>query len=438
MTMKKLIIAIAVLGTMAHGIVCAESTTNQANGQPVPARRYDVAAYVWPAYQFKDERWNQIFKQGIGEWEIIRECKPGFPGHEQPNVPLWGYEDESDPKVMEKKIATAVKYGVNVFIYDWYWYDNQPFLEKGINDGFLKAKNCQDIQFFLMWANHDGGSSWDKKKSTNFFWPGAVDRATFDTVVDRVISRYMKQPNYYKIDGKPVFSVYELGTLIKGLGGVEQTKDALASFRRKVKAAGFPDLHIQTILWGNIPASVSQVPGDKIPSQNGTVTSLGIDSLTSYQFCHTTSPSGPYSAWADRAVGQWDGWAKEFSMPYFPHVSVGWDTNPRRNAYDPATVVERSPERFQAALESARQHVDKQGLRPGLITINSWNEWSEGSYLEPDERYGFKYLEAVKSVFGADGSLGRLLLQSWRSAGVAGRTCGSPHLDGALEAACRR
>jgi hypothetical protein len=110
MTMKKLIIAIAVLGTMAHGIVCAESTTNQANGQPVPARRYDVAAYVWPAYQFKDERWNQIFKQGIGEWEIIRECKPGFPGHEQPNVPLWGYEDESEPKVMEKKIATAVKY----------------------------------------------------------------------------------------------------------------------------------------------------------------------------------------------------------------------------------------------------------------------------------------------------------------------------------------
>ena len=77
--MKKLIIAIAVLGTMAHGIVCAESTPNQANGQPVPARRYDVAAYVWPAYQFKDERWNQIFKQGIGEWEIIRECKPGFP-----------------------------------------------------------------------------------------------------------------------------------------------------------------------------------------------------------------------------------------------------------------------------------------------------------------------------------------------------------------------
>jgi hypothetical protein len=405
MKIKTKMILMTLLGAVAHGIVCAESKPDQTNVQPVPARRYDVAAYVWPAYQFKDERWNQIFKQGIGEWEIIRECKPGFPGHEQPNVPLWGYEDESEPKVMEKKIATAVKYGVNVFIYDWYWYDNQPFLEKGINDGFLKAKNCQDIQFYLMWANHDGGSAWDKKKALPkpVVWPGAVDRATFDTVVDRVISRYMSQPNYYKIDGKPVFSIYELGTLIKGLGGVEQTRDALASFRSKVKAAGFPDLHFQTILWGEIPASVSQVPGDKTQSRNNTMTALGIDSLTSYQWCHTISPKGPYSGWADRAVGQWAGWAKEFSMPYFPHVSVGWDTNPRRNAYDAGTIVERSPERFQAALESARQHVDQHGLHR-LITVNAWNEWSEGSSLEPDERYGYKFLEAVKNVFGADGS----------------------------------
>ena len=144
------------------------------------------------------------------------------------------------------------------------------------------------------------------------------------------------------------------------------------------------------------------MPGDKTQSKNNTVTSLGIDSLTSYQWCHPISPKGPYSGWADRAVGQWAGWAKEFSMPYFPHVSVGWDTNPRRNAYDPATIVERSPERFQAALESARQHVDQRGLHK-LITINAWNEWSEGSNLEPDERYGFKFLEAVKNVFGADG-----------------------------------
>ncbi len=42
-------------------------------------------------------------------------------------MPLWGHEDESDPRVMEKKIAAAAGHGVNVLIFDWYWYDNQPF-----------------------------------------------------------------------------------------------------------------------------------------------------------------------------------------------------------------------------------------------------------------------------------------------------------------------
>jgi len=137
-------------------------------------------------------------------------------------VPLWGFEDESDPRVMEKKIAAAASHGVNVLIFDWYWYDNKPFLEDCINKRFLGAKNNKDIQFFLMWANHNAGSLWNKEKAdlpNQVVWPGAVDRKTFDTVADRVIAKYMCQPNYYKIDGKPVFSIYELGTLISGLGG---------------------------------------------------------------------------------------------------------------------------------------------------------------------------------------------------------------------------
>lgn len=38
-------------------------------------------------------------------------------------------------------------------------------------------------------------------------------------------------------------------------------------------------------------------------------------------------------------------------------------------------------------------------LKAPLITINSWNEWTEGSYLEPDDLNGYGYLEAVKKVF---------------------------------------
>ena len=420
-TYKTLTVVLALLAPL--GLRAAATNPNLKVGDPAPAllaasaatsestpnqpRKYDIAAYYWPAYQFGDERWNRFFKDRIGEWEIIRDCKPGAPGHLQPNVPLWGYEDESNPKVMEKKIDAAVSHGVNVFIFDWYWYENQPFLENALNNGFLGAKNNRQIQFYLMWANHDATTLWDKEKSNQgarIIWPGAVDRPTFDTVVDRVIERYFKQPNYYKIDGKPVFSVYELSTLINGLGGIGKTAEALDSFRAKVKAAGFPGLHLQAVLWGRIPKELSNVPGDTQPTQDNTIKKLGIDSLTNYQWCHFTNPSGQYNAWGANATRRWENWAKEFSVPYYPHVAVGWDTNPRFKNYRQTTIYNRSPEAFANFLKNARAHVDKHNLHPGLITINSWNEWSEGSYLEPDERFGMKYLEAVRDVFGADGS----------------------------------
>ena len=89
----------------------------------VGAATYDVAAYVWPAYQ-PEPRWAElgIFGEGIGEWQNVKEAVPKWPGHRQPPVPLWGYENEADPKVMERKIDAAVSHGVNTFIYDWYWW----------------------------------------------------------------------------------------------------------------------------------------------------------------------------------------------------------------------------------------------------------------------------------------------------------------------------
>ena len=101
-------------------------------------QHYDVAACVWPAYQ-PDARFKDIgvFKDGKGEWEAIYNAKPKFSGHNQPHVPLWGYTNEADPKVVAQRIDAAVSHGVNVFIYDWYWYDGKPFLENGLDKGLL-------------------------------------------------------------------------------------------------------------------------------------------------------------------------------------------------------------------------------------------------------------------------------------------------------------
>ena len=113
--------------------------------QGTPGGEYHVAAYYWPAYH-DGPRWRPFFRGtgpggNEGEWEIIRKAKPKFDGHHQPHVPLWGYEDATVPKVMEKKIDAAVDHGVDIMIFDWYWYNNKPFLEEEINKGFLKAKN---------------------------------------------------------------------------------------------------------------------------------------------------------------------------------------------------------------------------------------------------------------------------------------------------------
>lgn len=84
--------------------------------------KYDVAAYVWPAYHDEPRFQNEmnIFHDGKGEWEAVYKAKPKYEGHRQPRVPLWGYLDEASPKTQEKIIKTALKYGVNTFIFDWY------------------------------------------------------------------------------------------------------------------------------------------------------------------------------------------------------------------------------------------------------------------------------------------------------------------------------
>jgi hypothetical protein len=370
------------------------------NAQP-SRQQYDVAAYVWPAYQ-PDARFNDIgvFKDGKGEWEAIYNAKSKFTGHNQPHVPLWGYTNEADPKAVAQKIDAAVSHGVNVFIYDWYWYDGKPFLENGLNKGFLGAPNNQKMKFYLMWANHDHNSYLDYTAAdkTKIYWRGAVDRATFNTIVDHVIKDYFSKPNYYKINGEPVFSIYELSTFINGIGGIKEAKEALDYFIQKTKDAGFPGLHLQGVLWSAIPTALSAVPGDTTSTQNNTILDVGIKSLTNYQWCHYV-PLDRYDRWGNKAIEGWAKFSKEFTVPFFPHVSVSWDPNPRFPGKLQGMVTEANPADFKRFLLQAKAYVDSHPDQPKLITINAWNEWAEGSYLEPDKQHGFSYLSVVKEVF---------------------------------------
>ena len=91
--------------------------------------------------------------------------------------------------------------------------------------------------------------------------------------------------------------------------------------------------------------------------------------------------------------------AAQKDVVYFPHVSLGWDNNPRFRIFNPPVVENATPEKVERFFRMAKEYVDTHDLPVPLVTVNSWNEWTETSYLEPDTLYGYGYLEALKRVF---------------------------------------
>ena len=94
---------------------------------------------------------------------------------------------------------------------------------------------------------------------------------------------------------------------------------------------------------------------------------------------------------------------KDSRTPYYPNLSLGWDNNVRFNNYMPGVVTGNTPDKIRDACIKLKEITDdaleNSKLRVPLITVNSWNEWTETSYLQPDDLYGYGYLEAIQDVF---------------------------------------
>lgn len=368
-----------------------------------------VAAYYFANYH-QDERNIKAHGPAWTEWNLVKAAGPRFPGHRQPRIPLWGYEDESDPRVFEKKIAAASASKIDAFIFDWYWYKDGPFLERALTDGYLKSDNCKALKFGIMWANHDWYDIQPAKMTGSpLQYAGAIGLEPFDAMVDRLLELF-QHPSYLLVDGCPYFSIYELYRFVQGMGGVAQAALALEKMRSKARALGFPDIHVNAVTWG-----VKLLPGQsEIGNLPELLDRLHIDSTTSYVWIHHTEFSKTFTTEYRDIQNAYEIYrataAKTLGRPYFPNVTVGWDSTPRACQTDnyrlgdyPFTsiVVNNTPEAFKAALESARTFaLTNLPPKKRMITLNSWNEWTEGSYLEPDTVNGLAYLDAVRTVFG--------------------------------------
>lgn len=372
----------------------------------------DVAAFYFPGWHV-DARNEALEGQGFTEWELVKRAQPLYPGHYQPRVPSWGYFDESDPRWAEKQIAAAVDHGVDVFHVDWYWYGDRTFLEGALEQGLLQAGNIDRIRFGIMWANH----AWinlfplplSGKREIRF--PTEYGDETMDRMIEYCIRRYFRHPAYWKIEGKPVFSVFDLDDMMRKLGA-GGAKRLFGRFQERMKAHGLPELHLNIVQYYD--------------QANGKLSELGISSATNYQTIwdptygeHMVDPKcvddkraakiQDYGKSVCNAQKHWQWMSERIDVPYYPVITQGWDSSPRGehpgerdiSGYPWYPVVENNtPEHFETEAAAAKQFAEAVPVSAKVVFINSWNEWTEGSYLLPDERYGMAYLEALRRVFG--------------------------------------
>ena len=364
-------------------------------------KKYDVAAYIWPSYTGDEPRTRIFWPEGYGEWQTVKSAITRYEEQPWPRRPLWGYVNEADPYVMEMEIEAAAAHGVNVFIYDWYWYDNRPFLEQCLDNGYLKARNNDKVKFYLMWANHTATSLWDKRTSHlgTPIWDGAVDRKTFEHIVHRTIEKYFSHPSYYKIDGKPVYMLYEIPNLVRGLGGVKETLDALAYFRAETVKAGFPGLELHVSVR---KPDYRALMLDENTSILDFINMAGFDGVTHYNFVDYATLPKTYMEVLEDVKAEWADVEKNINAQLYPDVSLGWENTLRFKDPRPRKHIctENTPEAVQKGFELAKEYVDTHpDMKAPLVVVNSWNEWTEGSYFEPDDLNGYGYLEACKKVF---------------------------------------
>jgi len=357
--------------------------------------KVEVGVYYWSNWHptLENDR-----KRGKGwtEWEYTKRAIPRFIGHQQPRIPVWGYLDDSKVEVVSHQISQAKAHGIDGFIFDYSYHPDRTHEEL---DAFLAAPNSTDLKFCLMECGRAPSD--------------------FEAFFDDVITKYFSRPNYWRVDGGLYFSIYELNKYITAAGGVEQLAEEFRKFRQKTRDAGLGEINIVGVEWGLQPDKLQDTP-------DVTAKKLGLNSVTSYIWAHNCLPAWPkgsYHEWAGMGLLTMKEIDNRFEIPYYYHVSAGWDNSPRCPAdmmfeeggplmyhtlsgefeilYQPyfgTIITDDTPKEFEAVLKKVKKISEKQGR--SFISINAWNEWTEGSYLEPDSRYGAGKLEAIRKVFG--------------------------------------
>ena len=179
-------------------------------------------------------------------------------------------------------LVAAKKYGVDCFLFDAYFYEEEEFLHRCLNEGFLKAENTKDMEFALMWANHTWTNihpaSLDKESEVEF--RGEVSEEAFKRITRKIINTYFTCENYMRMDGKPYFSIYAISSLLSVFKSVSEINRLLKEFREDArKVVG--EIHINAVI-----GELSLLHGEDIEMGFPLLNQLDVDSYSSYCWLH--------------------------------------------------------------------------------------------------------------------------------------------------------
>lgn len=369
-----------------------------------------IYSYYFPNWHV-DKRNELYHGKGWTEWEVTKCARSRFEGHEQPRVPVWGYEDEADPKVMEKKIATAKKYGIDGFIFDTYYYDDGPHRERCLDEGFLGAKNSDDFEFAIMWCNHDHNYSHPAPRfPAPLLKSGAVTEKDFIHITNVFIEKYFSRPNYIRFDGKIFFIIFDVWKLITEFGGEDNAERVFKEFRQRVRDAGLGEMCLACVT-EKVGENFDENKPEDVKEIRRILKKLDMDEGIRYwwpvKYTDNFSLTTEYEPWYKAGVDTFQRDQDLYGIPVNPNVMSGLDQSPRTIQSDVyenlnlypwySIVLHDTPELYEAAFRAAKKFASQDSFK-GHYVATTWNEWTEGYYLEPDERYGYGYLEAIKRV----------------------------------------
>jgi lipopolysaccharide biosynthesis protein len=350
----------------------------------------DTKIIAWYLPQFHQiEINNKYHGQGFTEWTNTSRAIPLFTGHYQPHVPYdVGYYDLLNPSTLERQIYLAKHYGVYGFCFYYYWFSGKRLMEKPLE--LLFEHKELNMPFCINWATENWTTLWDGG-NREIIVEQKLEKNDEKRFMESVLP-YMKDSRYIKIDGRPILVIYRVNIFEK-----ERIKLLLNNLRRIAIENGFPDLYIMLTNAFDFRDNVAEWGADAVVEfpPHGILGLLELNKNLGY-----INPYFDGKIFDTQSFIENKKYMVDYGgQTYYRSALTSWDNTARKAMSDANIFCGLNPQTFKSwikdiVIESKKIHSESEDI----IFVNSWNEWAEGSHLEPDMKYGYGYLQALKDA----------------------------------------